>query len=438
MTPWTLQINTLNPHGTAVAGIAAASENGQGIVGVAPEAKLAGTRLFGNTDPLNYNRDPSGRQIADALFDSRTQAGVSNHNQSIDIFNNSWGPEYMRRQPLASAALESGVTQGRKGLGNTYVFAGSNEGNYYGNVNYNSFASSRNAIAVAAIDRERKHAPYSTPGAAIFISAPSDNGAADNSQGITTTDLTEIWRSKPPYAPDFGGTSAAAPLVSGVIALMLEANPNLTTRDIQHILVRTAYRNDPSGQYENGQPKWQQNGVGRWVSYEYGFGAINAADAVNLAVNWKPVGKEVPVASKLENVSTMIPNDSAEGITKNTTVSENIIVEKAEVIFDATHPDWGEFTVKLISPMGTESVLASPIPKPPDLKNSKSENIEPDSPEWKFISLRHWGEPSRGREPWKLQVIDNNGKELEGTWNSWKLNLYGSRPDESRNVVTNT
>ena len=431
MTPWTLQINTLNPHGTAVAGIAAASENGQGIVGVAPEAKLAGIRLFGNTDPLNYNRDPSGRQIADALFDSRTQAGVSNHNQSIDIFNNSWGPEYMRRQPLASAALESGVTQGRKGLGNTYVFAGSNEGNYYGNVNYNSFASSRNAIAVAAIDRERKHAPYSTPGAAIFISAPSDNGAADNSQGITTTDLTEIWRSKPPYAPDFGGTSAAAPLVSGVIALMLEANPNLTTRDIQHILVRTAYRNDPSGRYENGQPKWQQNGVERWVSYEYGFGAIDAAKAVELAVNWKPVGNEVSVASDWQNVIETIPNSipegSTKGITKNTTISQNINVEKAEVIFDATHPDWGEFTVKLISPMGTESVLASPIPKPPDLNNSNSENIVPDSPQWKFISLRHWGESSLGE--WNLQVIDNYGNPLAGTWNKWKLNLYGSTPN---------
>jgi subtilisin family serine protease len=130
MTPWTLQINTLNPHGTAVAGIAAASENGQGIVGVAPEANLAGIRLFGNTDPLNYNLDPWGKQVADALFDPRTPAGESNRNQSIDIFNNSWGPEYMRRQPLALAALESGVTKSRKGLGNTYVFAGGNEGNY--------------------------------------------------------------------------------------------------------------------------------------------------------------------------------------------------------------------------------------------------------------------------------------------------------------------
>jgi Subtilisin-like serine proteases len=256
MTPWTLQINTLNPHGTAVAGIAAASENGQGIVGVAPEAKLAGIRLFGNTDPLNYNLDPWGKQVADALFDSRTQAGVSNRNQSSDIFNNSWGPEYMRRQPLALAALESGVTQGRKGLGNTYVFAGGNEGNYYGNVNYNSFATSRNAITIGAIDHAGNHAPYNTPGAAIFISAPSDNGDPDNSQGITTTDILE---SESPYAKDFGGISAAAPLVSGVIALMLEANPTLITRDVQHILVNTAQKNDPSSKDKNGNSKWQQN-----------------------------------------------------------------------------------------------------------------------------------------------------------------------------------
>ena len=438
-TPWTLQLNTLNPHGTSVAGIAAASENGQGIVGVAPEANLAGIRLFGNTDPLNYNLDPLGSQVADALFDPRTQAGESNRNQSIDIFNNSWGPEYLRRQPLALAALESGVTLGRKGLGNTYVFAGGNEGNYYGNVNYNSFASSRNAIAVAAIDKAGNHAPYSTPGAAIFISAPSDNGASDNSQGITTTDITEIWETQPPYAKDFGGTSAAAPLVSGVIALMLEANPNLTTRDVQHILVMTAQRNDPSGRYENGEPKWQQNGVERWVSYEYGFGAIDAAGAVQAAGNWKPVGDEISVTSDLQNViesvPESIPDGSTEGITKNTTISENIIVEKAEVIFDATHPDWGQFTVKLISPSKTESVLASPIPKPPN-SNSPSENIVPDSPQWKFISLRHWGELSQGE--WKLQVIDSNGNEVERTWNTWKLNLYGSSLDQAPEVVTNT
>jgi len=427
---WKLQISTLNPHGTAVAGIAAASENGQGIVGVAPEANLAGIRLLGKIDPLNYEVDPSGQEVANALFDPPTPTEESNRNQLIDIFNNSWGPEYLRRQPLALAALESGVTQGRSQRGNIYVFAGGNEGDYYGNVNYNSFASSRNAIAVAAIDQEGNHAPYSTPGAAIFISAPSDNGAADNSQGITTTDILE---SQPPYANDFGGTSAAAPLVSGVIALMLEANPTLTTRDVQHILVNTAQKNDLNGLDGNGNLTWQPNGGGHLVSYEYGFGAIDAARAVNAAVNWPRVGNEILVTSGLQDVIKRIPNGipealpegSTEGITESTRISQNIIVEKAEVIFDATHPDWGEFRLKLISPMGTESVLASPIPKHPDLNDSNSENIVPDSPQWKFISLRHWGESSQGE--WKLQVIDSDGnQQLQGTWNTWKLNLYGS------------
>jgi hypothetical protein len=214
--------------------------------------------------------------------------------------------------------------------------------------------------------------------------------------------------SQPPYANDFGGTSAAAPLVSGVIAFMLEANSTLTTRDVQHILVKTAQKNDPSSQDGQGNSKWQQNGVGHWVNYEYRFGAIDAAAAVNAAVNWKPVGDEASVTSGLQNVIERIPDGSAEGITANTTLSENIIVEKAEVIFDATHPDWGDFTVKLISPGGTESVLANPIPKTP--ASSHSDEIVPDSPQWKFISIRHWGELSQGE--WKLQVIDNNSNQL--------------------------
>ena len=425
---WILQIKTANPHRTAVAGIAAGSENGQGIIGVAPEAELAGLRLFGNTDPLNYKVNLLGKQVADALFDP-------NRNQSIDILNNSWGPEYMKRQPLALQALESGVKKGRNGLGNINVFAGANEGNLYENVNYNSFASSLNTIAVAAIDNEGNHATYSTPGSAIFISASSDSGNPNNLnlKAITTTTISKNGSFSPSYASDLGGTSAAAPLVSGVIALMLEANPNLTMRDVEHILAKTAQRNDSNGTDTEGKPKWMQNKAGLWVSYEYGFGAIDAAAAVQAAVNWTPVGNEVSVTSGLQNVIKKIPDGSAEGIKANTTLSENIIVEKAEVIFDATHPDWSDFTVELISPGGTKSVLANPIPNPPN--SSNSEEIMVDSPQWKFISIRHWGELSQGE--WKLQVIDNNSHQLEGMGNNWKLNLYGLKLDQSPNVVAN-
>jgi subtilisin-like proprotein convertase family protein len=120
------------------------------------------------------------------------------------------------------------------------------------------------------------------------------------------------------------------------------------------------------------------------------------------------------VTSGLQNVIKNIPDGNAEGIKANTTLSENIIVEKAEVIFDATPPDWSDFTVKLISPGGTESVLANPIPKTP--ASSNSDEIVPDSPQWKFISIRHWGELSQGE--WKLQIIDNNSTQLEGMWNN--------------------
>jgi subtilisin-like proprotein convertase family protein len=199
-------------------------------------------------------------------------------------------------------------------------------------------------------------------------------------------------------------------------------------------LAKTAQRNDPNGTDTEGKPKWMQNKTGLWVSYEYGFGAIDAAAAVQAAVNWTPVGNEVSVTSGLQNVIKKIPDRSAEGIKANTTLSENIIVEKAEVIFDATHPDWSDFTVKLISSGGTESVLANPTPK--TQASSNSDEIVPDSPQWKFISIRHRGELSQGE--WKLQVIDNNSTQLEGRWNNWKLNLYGLKLNQCPNVVANT
>jgi len=100
------------------------------------------------------------------------------------------------------------------------------------------------------------------------------------------------------------------------------------------------------------------------------------------------------VTSGLQNVIKMIPDRNEKGIKANTMLSQNIIVEKAEVICDATHPDWRDFTVKLISPNGTESLLANPIPQTPN--SSGSDEIVPDSSQWKFIFLRHWGELSQG------------------------------------------
>ncbi|KAE9412555.1 hypothetical protein Angca_005488, partial [Angiostrongylus cantonensis] len=82
------------------------------------------------------------------------------------------------------------------------------------------------------------------------------------------------------------GTSFATPIVSGVIALMLQANPNLGARDIQNILALTAKRVDPNGSNwtTNGATNW--NGGGMHASEDYGFGEIDARAAVRLAETW--------------------------------------------------------------------------------------------------------------------------------------------------------
>lgn len=409
---WSLQLKTLNPHGTAVAGVAAASENGEGIVGVAPEAKLAGLRLLGNIDQFTGTYKSNGGLIANALFNW-------NRNRDIDIFNNSWALKYMHRQPLALSAMELGAIIGRNGLGNSYVFAAGNEGMEGGNVNYNSFANSRYAIAVAAIDNTGVHAPYSTPGASILVSAPSGNGKKDDEYGgVYTTSITTSHG----YADDFTGTSAAAPLVSGAIALMLQANPNLTSRDVQHILVKTAQPTevvrDASGKIAAGNG-WTKNQAGYWFNDKYGFGVIDVDKAVSMAVNWTPVERETVILSGTQNVNEKIPNGNGKLDSSTAKVERDITVEKVEVMLDVEHTNWADLRVVLTSPDGTKSELAKSI-------SNDFASLKTDAKWWTFTSVRHWGESSKGK--WKLQVFDEKGNEFKGEWNSWKLNIYGTKP----------
>ncbi|MEW6499289.1 MAG: S8 family serine peptidase, partial [Cyanobacteriota bacterium] len=408
-------------------GISVAAENGMGIVGVAPEAELVSLRLIGSTDPVNYDKDITGKTIAAALFNLF-------RNQESDILTNSWGPMNMIQQSLALAALEQGVNQGRNGLGNIYVFAAGNDGALDGNVNYNYFANSRYTIAVGAATRNDVQSPYSTPGAALLISAYSDNGSGESAESIMTTALDD-W-----YADDFGGTSAAAPLVSGAVALMLEVNPNLTWRDVQHILVQTARRDgitDPAANWSG------KEGDAIRHSDKYGFGIIDAAAAVNLARNWTPVAAEVPVIREfeLDSVNQVIPTldnlSVGDRLTAadSTIIQQNIKVESVEVGLSLTHPDWRDLTVVLTSPTGTQSILAKAIP--PEKRTSDDGIKQGETRKhWTFNSVRHWGESSQGE--WTLQVFDQQGNEVEGTWHDWKLNIHGTSNEPQPNVTIRT
>ncbi|WP_226470706.1 S8 family serine peptidase, partial [Luteimonas panaciterrae] len=93
------------------------------------------------------------------------------------------------------------------------------------------------------------------------------------------------------------GTSAATPMVSGVAALMLEANPRLTYRDVKYILATTArqiHPDQPDVRHpdDRGQvlvPGWTKNAAGHAFSNWYGFGLVDATAAVTKAADFKPL-----------------------------------------------------------------------------------------------------------------------------------------------------
>jgi len=380
-------------HGTSAAGVAAAAGNNTiGVSGAAPRAGLAGLLL-----------------IACSTTDVRESNSLSHERQNIDIYSNSWGPSDNGKTveapgPLMLAAFEDDVAQGRGGLGNIITWAAGNGLDDDDNSNYDGYANSRNTIAVTAVTHYGVQSWYAEPGANILVAAPSDG----NGEGITTTDIEGGGGyNNGDYNDDFGGTSSATPLVSGVIALILEANPNLTYRDVEHIIANSARKNDA------GDSSWNVNGAGHDVSHKYGFGVIDASAAVDLAETWVNVEPVINYQSGLIDIADrQIPDNSAPGISETAQVPDSIKIEHVEVIVDIDHSYRGDLEIILTSPAGTQSILSE-----------KHEDSGNDWNNWMFTSVHHWDEDSFGE--WTLSIEDQGNGDT-GTLLDWELNIYGT------------
>jgi VCBS repeat-containing protein len=294
-------------HGTAVAGVIAAVDNDIGGVGIAFGASITGVNIFGGPADIN-GADVSG--FAQAVDQAWT----------FDIINNSWGttPNFNNETNAAMlaafAGFEKAVQDGRGGLGTIIVKAA---GNDWDSSQGDFLNASRYTITVAAHDQDGDASWYTNRGANVLVSAPSSGSSADGDAGILTTDETgSEGYAAGDYTYGFGGTSSAAPVVAGVVALMLDANPNLGWRDVQSILAYSAMKigdvpgatapvpSDSDGDgvadttvdfpveffdwFYNSASDW--NGGGLHFSEDYGFGGVNAYAAARMAEVWSLFG----------------------------------------------------------------------------------------------------------------------------------------------------
>jgi len=154
------------------------------------------------------------------------------------------------------------------------------------------------------------------------------------------------------------GTSFSSPIVSGIIAFMLQVNPNLTWRDVQGILVTTS---EPITHTLYDDRTQTVNGAGLVHSNLYGFGMVNAMAAVTAAENWKNYGPEQVVIAKAMDLDLTIP-DSSPIFSRLEVTNAPIFVENIEVKLYLHHLTRGHLKISLTSP-DVPSWYRDPFPK---------------------------------------------------------------------------
>jgi subtilisin-like proprotein convertase family protein len=458
-------IDSDGDHGTSVSGlIAMAMNNAKGGIGVAPKAQLKGFNFLSMTLPTEQ-----------AFLNSLGASSADPNSSDVFIFNQSFGidtntPELV--DPQEEAQYLSGVTSLRGGKGALYVKAAGNGFNSIGTVTCPGTLSCENAnfdpsntlpyqIVVGAVNADGIKSSYSTAGSAIWVSAPGGEFGMNNSvsgqtgvfvePAMVTTDQSgcvkgysragantssfnkgvapngDVFNPLCNYTNGMNGTSSATPVTVGVIALLLEANPALTWRDVKHILASTARQIDASRAAVNltlsngtyvAEPAWTTNAANFKFHDWYGFGMVNASAAVNMARTYtsqlgtfKNTGF-VPSPT----LSIPIPDNSVTGASNTLSVPAGTVsvIEAVQIRVNVMHTFDGDLGIELVSPSGTRSVLKNPFDG-----YAAADNLANQV----FLSNAFYGENPVGS--WTIKIVDGIGGDT-GTLTGWAIRVYGN------------
>ncbi|XP_069558256.1 furin-like protease kpc-1 [Brachyistius frenatus] len=397
-----------NSHGTHCAGeVAMEANNSYCGVGIAFNARIGGIRLLDGP-----------------VTDAMEATALTFNTHFIDIYVCSWGPrddgaEMDGPHSLTERALQLGTRKGRGGKGSIFVWAAGNGGMQHDHCGADGYVNSIYNIAIGAVSQTGKPAFFGEPcpGVMAVTLTGASVGAA-----LPLVTLTSVGDG---CVTHFPGTSSTAPIAAGILALALEVNPELTWRDVQHLIARTAKIPDPA------EPGWSINTAGYHVHHRYGFGLLDAGLMVQQAAHLRTAAPQRKCTQKV----TLHPNrvfSSGGGVSMNIQseacqgrANEINTLEHVQVRVSVSAVCRGDLSVSLESPGGTVSLLLDK--RPNDASTAGLKN-------WTLMTVHCWGEQPRGR--WTLQVIDHKGtvsscsrpseEEAAGALLSVTLILYGT------------
>ena len=212
-------------HGSHVAGTVAAVADSQGVVGVAPEAKIVPVRVLGKC---------GGRlsDIADgvAWAAGAEVQGVPRNENPADVINMSLGGRGMC-QATYQEAINLATSRGT-----TVVVAAGNEAS---NAGASQPANCQGVVTVGATDKNGKPSHYTNYGDVVDISAPGGDTRTKGGGILSTVNSGDKSPVGPSYA-EYQGTSMATPHVAGIVALMKSVNPEMTPAQVEQALKDTS------------------------------------------------------------------------------------------------------------------------------------------------------------------------------------------------------
>lgn len=394
-------------HGTAVAGIIGAKTNNEvGIRGIVPRCDIAGS---------NWLEDQTLSEL-DRVWYSQI------NDTHIGVSNNSWGAYYIKDDGF-ERILALGTEQLRDGKGRVYVFAAGNFRQDFGNSNLSYLTNNPYSISVAALNSQEKYASYSSPGSNILVSAyggehyytaptimttslSGESYYESELNGATGT-ITVDEDTQRSYTYAMNGTSSAAPMVSGSIALVLDACPSLTWRDVRWLVAKNAIKVDASNS------SWIINGAGLEYSTDYGYGKINPNGMIEMCQSsyFQPLNQMQQTYVDVDNLSIVIPDNNTT-IVKTIDFTDQLSIEWLGLTVNTDHPYSGDLEINLISPMGTKISIMTPN----DVRFAGYENG------FRFGSVGFMDEDSKGI--WRVEITDRLSGD-EGSLKGIRLEVFG-------------